>query len=57
MHIGHKFPTEYYMEEDAGGKVKIEETTMEKDLGIHTTSDLKSSVSGQQESQVSLSYG
>jgi len=45
------------MEEDAGGKVKIEETTMEKDLGIHTTSDLKSSVSGQQESQVSLSYG
>ena len=38
MHIGHKFPTEYYMEDNAGGKVKIEETTMEKDLGIYITS-------------------
>ena len=38
MHIGHKFPTD-----DAGGKVKIEETTMEKDLGIYITSDLKPS--------------
>jgi len=43
MHIGHKLPTEYYMEEDAGGKVKIEETTMEKDLNIYITSDLKPS--------------
>ena len=31
------------MEQDAGGKVKIEETTMEKDLGIYITSDLKPS--------------
>jgi len=31
------------MEDDAGGKVKIEETTMEKDLGIYITSDLKPS--------------
>jgi len=43
MHIGHKFPTEYHMEDDAGRKVKIEEITMEKDLGIYITSDLKPS--------------
>ena len=35
MHIGHKFPTEYHMEDDEGRKVKIEEITMEKDLGNH----------------------
>jgi len=43
MHIGHKFPTEYHMEVDAGRKVKIEEIrpTMEKDLGIYIANDLK----------------
>ena len=42
MHIGHSIPTEYYMEDDLGQRIKMEENNMEKDLGIHITVDLKS---------------
>jgi len=41
MHIGHKLKTEYYMEDDNGSKVKIEEVELEKDLGIYIRNDLK----------------
>ena len=42
MHIGHSIPTEYYMEDDLGQRIKMEEINMEKDLGIHIPDDLKS---------------
>jgi Reverse transcriptase (RNA-dependent DNA polymerase)/Endonuclease-reverse transcriptase len=43
MHVGHRMPTEYYMQDDSGSRVKIEEVDEEKDLGVYLKRDLKSS--------------
>ena len=43
MHIGHNLSTEYHMVDDIGKNVMIEETSLEKDLGIYVSSDLKPS--------------
>ena len=40
MHVGHNYPTEYYMEQDSK-LCKLIEVTEEKDLGVITTCDLK----------------
>lgn len=42
MHIGSKSNSEYFLT-DRSGRKKLEETTMEKDLGVYVTSDMKSS--------------
>jgi len=44
MLIGHNLSTEYFMDNDEGNKVKIKEITIEKDLGIYITNDLKPSI-------------
>jgi len=44
MHIGNNLSTEYFMDNDEENKVKIEEITIEKDLGIYITNDLKPSI-------------
>lgn len=41
MHMGHKQKTEYYMQDAAGNKKKLLETTKERDLGILVSQDLK----------------
>ena len=43
MHIGHAFPTEYFIGGDEGMKVKLEEIVIEKGLGVNITNDLKPS--------------
>ena len=40
LHVGHNYPTEYYMEQDSK-LCKLIEATEEKDLGVITTCDLK----------------
>jgi len=44
MHIGHNLSTEYFMDNDEGNKVKIEEITIKKDLGIYITNNIKPSI-------------
>jgi len=44
MHIGHNLSTEYFMDNNEGIRVKIEEITIEKDLGIYITNDLKPNI-------------
>jgi len=41
IHIGHNFYTEYFIEDEVGNQVIIEQITIEKDLGIYVTNDLK----------------
>ena len=43
MHIGHKQPTKYYLK-DGGKSFELAAVEEEKDLGIHTTSDLRPSL-------------
>ena len=43
MHIGHKFDTKYYMLDDSR-KVELQSTSVEKDLGVFTTDNLKPSL-------------
>jgi len=42
MHVGHSYQTTYRVE-DSGSSRILQVTEEEKDLGVHTTSDLKSS--------------
>jgi len=42
MHIGHKSRTIYYMNDDTGYRIMIEEVKGEKDLGIYIWNILKS---------------
>jgi len=44
MHIGHNLSTEYFMDNDEGNRVKIEEITIEKDLDICITNDRKPNI-------------
>jgi len=41
MHMGHQQKTEYYMQDTAGNRKKLQETTKERDLGILVNQDLK----------------
>ena len=43
MHIGHKFDTKYYMMDDTR-KVELQSVSVEKDLGVFTTDNLKPSL-------------
>ena len=43
MHIGHSLDTSYNLSDDTGAISTIEQTSEEKDLGVHLTADLKSS--------------
>jgi len=43
MHIGYKFDTKYYMLDDTR-KVELQNTSVEKDLGVLTTDSLKPSL-------------
>ena len=55
MHIGHDFPTEYFMGGDEGIKVKLEEIVIEKDLGVNITNDLKPSEQCSKEARKAIS--
>jgi len=43
MHVGHKFDTRYYIEDETG-EVELEHVQEEKDLGVFFTNDLKPSM-------------
>jgi len=43
MHIGSKTETEYFMADESGEKIKVEEIDIEKDLGVSIRKDLKPS--------------
>ena len=44
MHIGKGEKADYYMTDDEGNKVKVEEVTEEKDLGVYISNDMKPTI-------------
>ena len=53
MHIGHKLGTKYYMMDDTR-KVELQSVSVEKDLGVFTTDNLKPSLQCQKAAAVKI---
>ena len=43
MHVGHDFPSEYFMGGNKGMKLKLEDIIIEKEFRFNIINDLKSS--------------